>query len=48
MSGGIERKICRKCSSKLNDYKVCPKCGWSYEKEFQGQTELKGGKEDEL
>lgn len=39
MSGGI-RTNCRKCYTKLRKNKVCPKCNWSYEKEFQGQTTL--------
>ena len=38
MSGGIRRN-CRKCYTKLKN-KVCPKCGWSYEKEFGGQLKL--------
>lgn len=38
MSGGI-RTHCRKCYTKLKSH-VCPKCGWSYEKEFSGQRSL--------
>lgn len=31
---------CEKCFYKLNKIGVCPKCGWSYERECLGQQEL--------
>lgn len=35
-----KRTQCNNCSRNLNDVGVCPNCGWSYAKEFQGQQEL--------
>jgi len=39
MSGG-KRTQCGNCYRKLNDVGVCPNCGWSHAKEFQGQQTL--------
>jgi len=39
MSQG-KRIQCKNCYRKLNDVGVCPNCGWSYAKEFQGQQTL--------
>ena len=39
MSQG-KRTHCKNCSRILNEVGVCPNCGWSYAKEFQGQQTL--------